>query len=322
MKSIILQKISLTTLALVAALAITARANGPRDLFPTAAQSHGNSVQQRLYPLVQEPAPGTLWYNGDFDGVNGLSNELNTSLGTDQFGSTYDDFIISDTGGWDVTALFSDNLADTGITGATWEIRQGISEGNGGTLIASGSTDAPIVTDTGRNGFGYEEFQVEVDGLSLHLDQGTYFLNVTVIGDLTGRSFDSTTVGANCVGTPCGNNANAWFNSNFFGANFTSTANEGVPGDFSMGVIGTVSGGGIVLEARGRRQGGNRFAVLQWSPADGGSVNVLRNGVVVGTTADDGRAQDNLGTNTGKFTYQVCETDTGDCSNEVAIFAH
>jgi hypothetical protein len=42
------------------------------------------------------------------------------------------------------------------------------------------------------------------------------------------------------VGTPCGNNMNAFFNSTFFGANFTSTANEQQPYDFSMGVIGNV----------------------------------------------------------------------------------
>ena len=120
-------------------------------------------------------------------------------------------------------SVFSDNLANTNITGATWEIRQGISEGNGGTLIASGSTTTPVVTPTGRSGFGFTEFMVEVTGLNVHLAPGTYWLNVTVIGDLTGRSFDSTTSGANCVGTPCGNNLNAFFDSNFFGANFTST---------------------------------------------------------------------------------------------------
>jgi len=56
---------------------------------------------------------------------------------------------------------------------------------------------------------------------------------------------------------------------------------------------------------------------LTWSPADGGSVNVLRDGVVVRTTDDDGEAQHRLGTQTGTFTYQVCEADSGDCSNEV-----
>ena len=67
------------------------------------------------------------------------------------------------------------------------------------------------------------------------------------------------------------------------------------------------------------RQGGERFVALTWSPADGGSVNVLRNGVVVDTTDDDGAAQDKLGTHTGTFFYQVCETDSGECSNQVRV---
>src|SRR6266481_6581330 len=184
-----------------------------------------------------------LWYNGDFNGVNGLANEDNTSLGSGQFASVYDDFNVP-SGGWTLTSVFSDNLSNTKVTGATWEIRQGISEGNGGTLIASGMTMTPVVTDTGRGGFGFQEFMVEVTGLNVSLAPGTYWLNVTVIGDLSGRSFDSTTSGANCVGTPCGNNQNAFFNSNFFGANFTSTSNEGQPTDFSMGVIGSIGGGG------------------------------------------------------------------------------
>src|SRR5206468_11918145 len=126
------------------------------------------------------------------------------------------------------------------VTGATWEIRQGVSEGNGGTLIGSGMTMTPVVAPTGRSGFGFTEYMVEVIGLNVNLPPGTYWLNVTPIGDLTGRSFDSTTSGANCVGTPCGNNMNAFWNSNFFGANFTSTSNAGQPTDFSMGVIGSI----------------------------------------------------------------------------------
>jgi hypothetical protein len=184
------------------------------------------------------PGSGPLWYNGDFNGVNGLANEENTSLGSGQFASVYDDFNVP-SGGWTLTSVFSDNLANTNITGATWEIRQGISEGNGGTVIASGMTMTPVVTNTGRGGFGLQEFMVEVTGLNVNLAPGTYFLNVTVIGNLTGRSFDTNTSGANCVGTPCGNDQNAFFNSNFFKANFTSTSNEGEPTDFSMGVNGT-----------------------------------------------------------------------------------
>jgi hypothetical protein len=192
------------------------------------------------------PSGDALWYNGDFNDVNGLANERDTSLGSGQYASTYDDFNVPDADGWDVTSVFSNNLADTNVVGASWEIRQGITEGNGGTLIASGTTVTPNVTPTGRSGFGFTEFMVEVAGLSVHLDQGDYFLNVTPTGDLTGRSFDSTTSGANCVGTPCGDNMNAFFDSNFFGFVFTSTGNPaiGQPYDFSMGVNGTVSGGG------------------------------------------------------------------------------
>ena len=66
-------------------------------------------------------------------------------------------------------------------------------------------------------------------------------------------------------------------------------------------------------------QGNQHRVQLRWSPADGGSMNILRNGDVRGTTADDGKVKDNLGTHTGTFTYQVCETDSGDCSNEVTV---
>ena len=145
----IYKTISLTTLALVAAFAVTARANGPRDLYrSSAAQNPGHAVAQApARPIINQAPPGSLWYNGDFNDVNGLSNELNTSLGSGEFGSTYDNFIVTDSGGWNVTAVFSDDLTNTGITGANWEIRQGVSVGNGGTLIASGTTNTPVVTD-------------------------------------------------------------------------------------------------------------------------------------------------------------------------------
>ncbi|PYV66801.1 MAG: hypothetical protein DMG97_28700, partial [Acidobacteria bacterium] len=145
------------------------------------------------------PPPNALWYNGDFDNVDGLTNEENTFA--TGFSHIYDDFNVTDSPGWDVTSVFSDNLASTNITSATWEIRQGVSAGNGGTLIASGMTVTPVVTPTGRSGFGFTEFMVEVTGLSVHLAPGTYWLNVTPVDNLDGgRSFDSTTSGANCIG--------------------------------------------------------------------------------------------------------------------------
>jgi hypothetical protein len=78
-------------------------------------------------------------------------------------------------------------------------------------------------------------------------------------------------------------------------------------------------GANIVLEARVTGVTGNHQVQMRWSPADGGNVNILRNGAVIGTTADDGAAKNNVGAHTGSFTYQVCETDTGDCSNIVTV---
>jgi hypothetical protein len=130
-----------------------------------------------------------------------------------------------------VTAVFSDNLLSTVVTGAVWQIREGVSVGNEGTLVAAGSTATPTVMATGRSGFGYNEFTVEATGLDFILPSGTYWLNVTPIGNGTGRSLNTTTSGTNCVGMPCGNDGNSWFLPE--GPIFS-------PLDFSMGVIGTV----------------------------------------------------------------------------------
>jgi hypothetical protein len=187
--------------------------------------------------IAQAP-PGSLWYNGDFNGVNGLANERNTIITQ---AAVYDDFNMNFA--WNIGGVFTNVLANSTIIGADWEIRTDISEGNHGTLVAHGSVGVGenlIITPTGRSGFGFTEYMVEVTGLNLGLPslRGTYWLNVTPIGSGTGRSFNSTTSGQNCVGTPCGNDQRAFFNSTYFGAYFTSTSNEGQPYDYSMGVIG------------------------------------------------------------------------------------
>src|SRR5690606_14856297 len=82
-------------------------------------------------------------------------------------------------------------------------------------------------------------------------------------------------------------------------------------------------GGGddeITLTVSPRNQGPWTYADLSWSPADGGNVEVFRNGSSIGTTADDGSHSDRIGRNvSGTFTYQVCETDSGTCSNEASV---
>ena len=78
-------------------------------------------------------------------------------------------------------------------------------------------------------------------------------------------------------------------------------------------------GNNIVLQARVKTHDANHNVELKWAPADGGAITVMRNGSSIGITSDDGSAKDKLGSQTGTFTYQVCETDSGDCSNEVEV---
>ena len=47
-------------------------------------------------PTPTPPPPGALWYNGDFNDINGLANERDTSLGSGQYASVYDDFNVPD----------------------------------------------------------------------------------------------------------------------------------------------------------------------------------------------------------------------------------
>jgi hypothetical protein len=215
---------------------------------------------------IAQPPPGSLWYNGDWDFNNGLPNERNTAVTQ---AAVYDDFNVT-APGWHVTALVSDNaFFNVVVTAADWEIRTGVSEGNGGTLVASGTTNAPLITPTGRL-VEFVEYMVEVPGLNVFLPMlpsgQHYWLNVTPVGDGTGSWWNSTTSGTHCVGTPCGNDQNAFWNSTYFGTYFTSTSNEGQPYDYSMGVIGTVvpepatvalvtCGVGALLIALRRRRG-------------------------------------------------------------------
>jgi hypothetical protein len=185
--------------------------------------------------------PGSLWYNGDFNGLTWLSNEYNTAVSQS---NTYDDFNVPSGPGWHVTGLYSADLLTFGFSAssAEWEIRTGVSNGNAGTLVAGGILSPATLMGTGRGGGGFIEYDVLVSGLNITLAPGTYFISVAPSGFGTGRSLNSATSGTNCVGTPCGSDGNAFFNSTFFGAYFapSTTWCGSECHDFSDGVIGTV----------------------------------------------------------------------------------
>ena len=95
----------------------------------------------------------------------------------------------------------------------------------------------------------------------------------------------------------------------------------------SYGVIGnwlvranTSSGGpNLTLAASKHRQAGNVIVSLAWNSTGSGRIDVLRNGVVIANTDDDGSVRDRLGPHTGKFFYQVCVANSSNCSNEVLV---
>jgi len=95
----------------------------------------------------------------------------------------------------------------------------------------------------------------------------------------------------------------------------------------SYGLIGnwliranTVGGGpDLTLAASKHRQGSKISVSLAWNATGSGRIDILRNGVVIATTADDGSVRDHLGTHTGSFFYQVCVADTSNCSNVAKV---
>lgn len=151
--------------------------------------------------LCAAPAANAqLWYNGDPDDVNGWSSELNPNWNPN---SMVFDYFTVPSGGWTITSLFG-NFITTGLdadpTQAIWEIRSGMSAGNGGTLLYSG-TDAMSWVTNGFGFSGYVGYLGTVTGFSpFSLLSGGYWMGISVIHGGPNQVFAATTGGANGVG--------------------------------------------------------------------------------------------------------------------------
>jgi hypothetical protein len=178
-----------------------------------------------------------LFYGGDFDpnnpNANGLANENDAIVGGSPYGAaTYQNFVLDHYA--DIVGMFSDNLSGLNPSTGYWEFRFGVSEGNGGTLIASG-TGAITHTATGRSGLGLTEYRDQIDSINVDLPPGTFwFAIVPNDPNNANRSFNSNTFGLNSAGTQISNQQ--YWNSAFFGANFTNANNAGVFPTFSDGL--------------------------------------------------------------------------------------
>jgi len=182
----------------------------------------------------------TLFYGGDFVAnfwySDSLSNENDAAVHGNPYGSAvYQNFIIPASQSWNVTGLFSNDVMTLAPSAAYWEVRSGLSEGNGGTLVASGTG-----ADSYQLKGAYDEYTNSVSGLNLKLGPGMYWVSVVPQApDQQGRSYNTNTFGLNSVGTQMSDEQ--YFNSPFFGYNFTNADNLSIYPRFSDGVIGTAN---------------------------------------------------------------------------------
>ncbi|MGH9453866.1 MAG: hypothetical protein ACRD2O_07845, partial [Terriglobia bacterium] len=85
-----------------------------------------------------------LFYGGDLNpndpNANGLANEMDLTVNQ---AAIYTPFVVPSGQTWNISGLFTDNLMNIQALSANWEIRSGVSSGNGGTLLFSGSSNSP-----------------------------------------------------------------------------------------------------------------------------------------------------------------------------------
>ncbi len=154
-----------------------------------------------------------LWYNGDFDGRLDFCSAVNTG----QNCRSYDNFIVP-AGGWAVNSVYTGAYVNNTFgapTAAGWEIRSGVSAGNGGTVIASSQVDPFTWTDTHTTasilGIPYEIYSLRINLASVvNLAAGEYWLTlypIDSVGD--GWGWIGTTGGANAIGY-AGNDGNSY----------------------------------------------------------------------------------------------------------------
>lgn len=176
-----------------------------------------------------------VWFNGSFDGVNGLTSEQNTQVSDAR---VYDDFSLP-TGYGTITGLRGQFFLTQELLNAPvyWEIRQGAGVGTGGTLIASGTATGGSYTAVGSAfGLTIYEIRVKIGNVSV-MPNTIYWMTMAPVGNGAGRAFVATTSGAGAIGTPIGGD-DALFDSTSFSISWqlaTSLTGAG-NGDFAYGV--------------------------------------------------------------------------------------
>jgi len=249
-------KTTLVAFALVVALSLSASAANKK---PSIHRAGSDIADPAAPPTVAPPAlcSPCLFYGGDLNtsssNAAGMSDE-NTLLITGG-SSTYGAVNIPTGTTANVYGILYNVQADAAFDPqtASYDIRTGVSEGNGGTSIASGSGTA-VVQATGRNFLGLYEYTIAVSWATpVTLTAGEYWFNATpnCTNTLDGSCYvfrqfvSNTTSQANGVHAGWQPAHEMFLNSSFFGftwANWCDSSlgfNQYQCGFLSFGLRGT-----------------------------------------------------------------------------------
>ena len=221
----------------------------------TARQQGGS--QSGLNTALLTGCSNCFAYGGDLDpnsaSANGLASEKDLIVSDAEVSWA----VIVPPGHSATVEMIAANFLTAGCVAdpqqADWDIRIGVSSGNGGTVIASG-TDSIAIGPTGRIAFGLIECRVTLTlPQAMSLSAGTYFFGVVPYCTNSGNStcsgqrfFLSDSTGKPPIGGKTYVPQNdSFFNSGFFGATWAPT--WGLSGQcggigcnrFSAGLIGT-----------------------------------------------------------------------------------
>ena len=199
-------------------------------------------------------APVCLFYGGDTNPSspddNGFANENTLLVGNT---TVWGAFTIPSGQLWWVEGLFINTIADgyDGLDPSTssWTIATGVSEGNAGTVLASGTSTAAGTSfvPTGRLPFGFTEYTLKVKIPQQIIGPGTYWVNITPQCTDSGNGdcdisqyFWDDTFGLNRYG-PLEPAGSGYFNSSYFGYDYSNLCEVSSTGcqALSFGVIGT-----------------------------------------------------------------------------------
>jgi len=231
----------------------------------------------------------------DFDGSGSSDSDGTIESYAWDFGDGTTGSGVTTSHTYDAGGDFTVTLTVTDDAGATDSQSQTIT-------VSDGTKDPPVASYT----FACTDLTCDFDGSDSTDSDGTIESYAWDFGDGTTGSGVTTTHTYDAGGD--------------FTVTLTVTDDGGASDSDSQTVSVSDSSASISLSATGFKQRGLHKADLTWSGAESTDVDIIRDGAIVATTANDGAFTDNIDQRgSATYVYQVCEAGTDTCSNEATV---